>query len=417
MKVVIMAGGKGTRIASVASDIPKPMIRIHDKPILQYQIECLKKQGLTDIVLIIGHLGNVIKEYFADGSAYGVSIEYIYETTPLGTAGGLWYLKETVEDDFLLLNGDIIFDVDFKRFFAYHKQTGCDATILTHPNGHPYDSGIIMTDDANIVTNWLHKEDARTIYKNRVNAGIHMLSPRIFGKFGDVAEKKDLDRDILKSLIPDRKLAAYDSPEYVKDMGTPERYVMVGNDIRSGLVEAKNLDKPQRAVFLDRDGTINVYKGFLTSIDDFELIAGVSEAIKKLNESRYLVIVVTNQPVIARGECSYEELDSIHAKMETLLGMDGAYIDGLFYCPHHPDKGFDGEVPELKIECNCRKPKPGLFFMAAEKYNIDISKSYMIGDDMRDMQAGQNAGCKASYLIDEKHSLADWVQKILSEED
>lgn len=417
MKVVIMAGGKGTRIASVASDIPKPMIRIHDKPILQYQIECLKKQGLTDIVLIIGHLGNVIKEYFADGSAYGVSIEYIYETTPLGTAGGLWYLKETVEDDFLLLNGDIIFDVDFKRFFAYHKQTGCDATILTHPNGHPYDSGIIMTDDANIVTNWLHKEDERTIYKNRVNAGIHMLSPRIFEKFSETVEKKDLDRDILKALIPERKLAAYDSPEYVKDMGTPERYMMVENDIRSGLVEARNLNRPQRAVFLDRDGTINVYKGFLSSLNEFELIDGVASAIRKLNESRYLVIVVTNQPVIARGECSYEELDAIHAKMETLLGMGGAYIDDLFYCPHHPDKGFDGEVPELKFECDCRKPKPGLFYMAAKKYNIDISKSFMIGDDLRDVQAGENAGCKASYLIDEKHSLSDWVRKILLEED
>jgi len=417
MKVVIMAGGKGTRIASVASDIPKPMIRIHEKPILQYQIECLEKQGLTDIVLIIGHLGDVIKEYFSDGSEYGVSIDYIYETTPLGTAGGLWYLKEAIEDDFLLLNGDIIFDVDFKRFLEYHKQTGCDATILTHPNGHPYDSGIIMTDDANIVTNWLHKEDERTIYKNRVNAGIHILSPRIFEKFGDTVEKKDLDRDILKALIPEKKLAAYDSPEYVKDMGTPERYVMVGNDIKSGLVEAKNLNKPQRAVFLDRDGTINVYKGFLSKIDEFELIPGVTDAIRKLNESRYLVIVVTNQPVIARGECSYDVLDAIHAKMETLLGMEGAYIDDLFYCPHHPDKGFDGEVPELKIECNCRKPKPGLILMAAEKYNIDISKSYMIGDDMRDIQAGENAGCKASYLVDEEHSLYDWVQKILSEED
>lgn len=416
MKIVIMAGGKGTRIASVASDIPKPMIRIHEKPILQYQIECLRKQGLTDITLIIGHLGDAIKEYFADGSTFGVNIEYIHEIIPLGTAGGLWYLKDKIDDDFLLLNGDIIFDVDFNRFLSYHKQTGCDATILTHPNGHPYDSGIIMTDEANVVTNWLHKEDERTIYKNRVNAGIHMLSPRIFEKFGESPEKKDLDRDILKALIPEKKLAAYDSPEYVKDMGTPDRYVMVGKDIESGLVEAKNLNNPQRAVFLDRDGTINVYKGFLCSRDEFELIDGVADAIKKLNESRYLVIVVTNQPVIARGECSYEELDAIHAKMETLLGMEGAYIDDLFYCPHHPDKGFDGEVPELKFDCECRKPKPGLFLDAAKKYNIDISKSYMIGDDMRDMQAGVVVGCKASYLIDDEHSLHDWVKTILSED-
>ena len=367
MKTVIMAGGKGTRIASVASDIPKPMIQIHGKPILQHQIECLRRQGLTDIILVIGHLGDAIKAYFKDGVEFDVNIEYIYETVPLGTAGGLWYLKDSLTEDFLLLNGDIIFDVDFQRFLAYHKQIGCDATILTHPNGHPYDSGIIMTDCENIVTKWLHKEDERTIYKNRVNAGIHMLSPRIFQKFGDVPEKKDLDRDILKALIPEGKLAAYDSPEYVKDMGTPDRYAMVGKDIESGLVEAKNLNNRQKAIFLDRDGTINKYKGFIRSVSEFELLDTVTEAIKKINSSRYLAIVITNQPVIARGECSYEQLDDIHAKMETLLGMDGAYIDDIFYCPHHPDKGFEGEVPELKFECGCRKPKPGLFFKAAEK--------------------------------------------------
>lgn len=416
MKAVIMAGGKGTRIASVASDIPKPMIEIHGKPILAYEIECLKKQGLTDIVLIIGYLGEVIKAYFEDGSKFGVHISYIYEEVPLGTAGGLWFLKDKIEEDFLLLNGDIVFDVDFNRFLAYHKQKGCMATILTHPNSHPYDSGIIMTDEKQIVTEWLHKEDKRTIYKNRVNAGLHILSPEIFKLFGDVPEKKDLDRDILKSLIVDRKLAAYDSPEYVKDMGTPERYLRVAEDISSGLVEAKNLNQKQCAVFLDRDGTINVYKGFLRSVNEMELIDGVAEAIRRLNESRYLVIVVTNQPVIARGECSYDELNQIHAKMETMLGMEGAYIDGLFFCPHHPDKGFDGKVAELKFNCDCRKPKAGLFLKAAEKYHIDLSRSYMIGDDERDILAGINAGCKESYKIDEEHSLLDWVNMILSKE-
>lgn len=412
-----MAGGKGTRIASVASDIPKPMIEINGKPILEHEIECLKKQGLTDIILIIGHLGQVIQEYFADGSKYGVNITYIQEEVPLGTAGGLWYLKDVIEEDFLLLNGDIIFDVDFYRFLTYHKQTGCIATILTHPNGHPYDSGIIMTDADNIVTRWLHKEEERTIYKNRVNAGIHLLSPRIFEFFKDEATKKDLDRDILKALIPERKLAAYDSPEYVKDMGTPERYFMVADDMKKGLIEARNLGNKQKAVFLDRDGTINVYKGFIRSREELELKEGVAEAIKKLNRSKYLVIVVTNQPVIARGECSYEELDAIHAKMETLLGKEGAYIDDLYYCPHHPDKGYAGEVAELKFICECRKPKPGLFFKAAEKYNIDISRSYMIGDDERDIQAGEAAGCKASFMVDATHSLPDWIHVILSEED
>ena len=369
MKVVIMAGGKGTRIAQVNATVPKPMIPIEGKPILEYQIETLKKQGYTDIILIVGHMGNVIQKYFGDGSAFGVQISYIVEEQPLGTAGALYFLKDEIQNDFLLLNGDIIFDVDIQKFLEYHCNQRTAATILTHPNSHPYDSGIIIADDKNRVTNWLHKEDERLWYKNRVNAGLHMFSPRIFESFHE-AKKCDLDRDVLKPLIKEGELSVYDSPEYIKDMGTPDRYYAVIEDIKSGKVSAKNLKNKQKAIFLDRDGTINKYVGFLTDINEFELLDGVTEAIKMINESGYLAIVVTNQPVIARGEVSVEELQEIHNKMETLLGQAGAYIDDIFYCPHHPHKGYEGERPEYKIECECRKPKPGMLLAAAEKYNI-----------------------------------------------
>lgn len=393
MKIVIMAGGKGTRIAQVNATVPKPMIPIEGKPILEYQIETLKNQGYTDIILIVGHMGNVIQEYFGDGAEFGVQISYIIEEQPLGTAGALYFLKDEIKDDFLLLNGDIIFDVNIQKFLEYHYKQGTVATILTHPNSHPYDSGIIIADEKKRVINWLHKEDERLWYKNRVNAGLHMLSPRIFDLFTEV-KKCDLDRDILKPLIKDRELSVYDSPEYIKDMGTPDRYYAVIEDIKSGKVSAKNLKNKQKAIFLDRDGTINKYVGFLTDINEFELLDGVADAIQMINESGYLAIVVTNQPVIARGEVSVGELQEIHNKMETLLGQSGAYIDDIFYCPHHPHKGYEGERPEYKIECECRKPKPGMLFAAAEKYNIDLRESWMIGDGENDIEAGRNAGCK-----------------------
>ena len=393
MKIVIMAGGKGTRIAQVNATVPKPMIPIEGKPILEYQNETLKNQGYTDIILIVGHMGNVIQEYFGDGAEFGVQISYIIEEQPLGTAGALYFLKDEIKDDFLLLNGDIIFDVNIQKFLEYHCKQGTVATILTHPNSHPYDSGIIIADEKKRVINWLHKEDERLWYKNRVNAGLHMLSPRIFDLFTEV-KKCDLDRDILKPLIKDRELSVYDSPEYIKDMGTPDRYYAVIEDIKSGKVSAKNLKNKQKAIFLDRDGTINKYVGFLTDINEFELLDGVADAIQMINESGYLAIVVTNQPVIARGEVSVGELQEIHNKMETLLGQSGAYIDDIFYCPHHPHKGYEGERPEYKIECECRKPKPGMLFAAAEKYNIDLRESWMIGDGENDIEAGRNAGCK-----------------------
>ena len=416
-----MAGGKGTRIASVNAEVPKPMIRILDKPILEYQIDCLRSQGFTEFILVIGHLGHVIQDYFGDGSKFGVSIEYVVETQPLGTAGALYLLKEQLTDDFLLLCGDVIFDVDIHRFYAHHKQCGGTATLFTHPNNHPYDSGIIFADDHGCVTDWLHKEDPRQWYRNRVNAGLHFFSPAIFeqGLF-EKLKKVDLDRDVLKPLIPTGSLFVYDSPEYVKDMGTPDRYHAVTEDIRSGKVKAKNLQNKQKCVFLDRDGTLNRYVGFLRSTEELELLEAVAEAVKAINRSGYLAIVVTNQPVIARGEVTVEQLREIHNKLETLLGAEGAYVDAIYYCPHHPHKGYEGEIPELKIDCDCRKPKAGMLLQAAEDFNIDLAASYMVGDAETDVQCGMNAGCTPVRITDtptrpnEFTSLADFVRSTFS---
>lgn len=409
MKTVIMAGGKGTRIASINASVPKPMIPILGKPVLEHEIRCLKEQGYTDIILVVGHMGQKIREYFGDGSQLGVDISYLIEDKPLGTAGALYYLKEEITDDFLLLNGDIYFNIDISKFAEAHKQNGTLATIFTHPNNHPYDSGIIVADEEKKVTDWLHKEDERTWYQNRVNAGLHILSPKILEQF-DKPEKRDLDRDVLKPLIPERELAVYDSPEYVKDMGTPERYDAVIEDIKQGKPIKKNLKNKQRAVFLDRDGVINKYVGLLRHIDDFELLPGVPTAIREINESGYLAIVVTNQPVIARGDMTYCELREIHNKMETLLGKEGAYLDAIYFCPHHPDKGFEGEIPELKINCECRKPKPGMLLRAAKDFNIDLKQSYMIGDSERDILAGKAVGCRKSILVGEQGEVGSLLE-------
>ena len=413
MKTVIMAGGKGTRISSIASDIPKPMIRIGDKPVLELEIESLKRQGLKDFIITISHLGNVITDYFKDGSEFGVNIEYYNEEKPLGNAGALFQLKDKLDDDFLLINGDVLFDIDVNRFIEYHKANKGLVTLLTHPNNHPYDSGLIITDSDKKVIKWLTKEDPRPdYYKNRVNAGIHILSPEVLNQKID-KEKIDLDRDVLKPLCGTGKMIAYDSSEYVKDMGTPERYAEVCKDYLSGKVNRRSLSHKQKAVFLDRDGTINHYVGFLRTPEQFELNPGAAEAIKTINHSEYLCIVVTNQPVIARGEVTYEGLETIHNKMETLLGKEGAYIDGLYFCPHHPDSGFEGEVKELKIVCDCRKPKPGMLIKAAEDFNIDLAESIMIGDSDADMLAGGAVDCKC-IKIDRDGNLLEAVKQALN---
>lgn len=398
MKVVIMAGGKGTRISSIASDIPKPMIEILGKPVLEREIECLRDQGFKDIIITVSHLGNIIMDYFSNGSKFGVNIEYYFEEEPLGNAGALFKIKDKLSDEFLLLNADAIFDIDFNRFVDYHHKKGGLVTLFTHPNSHPYDSGLIITDSDNKVISWLNKEDDRpTYYKNRVNAGLHVINKKVLDINIDSA-KVDLDRQILKPLTKKGVVYAYDSPEYVKDMGTPERYHSVINDYKLGIVQAKNIKNKQKAIFLDRDGTINKYVGFLTDIEKFELLSRVTDAIKLINSKGYLAIVVTNQPVIARGEVTVDELNEIHNKMETLLGREGAYIDAIYYCPHHPDSGFDGEIKELKFDCECRKPKPGMIFKAKADFNIDLSKSWMIGDSKSDILCGNSAFCHTAYI-------------------
>lgn len=418
-----MAGGQGTRIRSVVSGIPKPMIPINGIPILEHEIISLRNQGFKDLIITVSYLGDAIMNYFGNGEKWGVRIEYYNEKKPLGNAGALFKIKDKLNTDFLLLNGDCLFDIDFNRFIKFHKSHKSLATIFTHPNDHPYDSGLIIANTDGSVRNWLGEEETRPeFYHNRVNAGLHIISPRVLdiidgsevGKVNENGEivKIDLDRQILKPLVRTGKIFCYDSPEYVKDMGTPQRLNQVRKDFESGKVKEKNLLNRQRAVFLDRDGTINVYKGFLRDANEFELIDGVAEAIREINLSGYLCVVITNQPVIARGEVTWNELEEIHKKMETLLGRKGAYLDGIYFCPHHPHSGFKGEIEALKFDCDCRKPKPGLLLKASEDINIDLTKSWMIGDSGNDVKAGKAAGCKTVLVKKDssKNSLEDYGQ-------
>lgn len=155
----------------------------------------------------------------------------------------------------------------------------------------------------------------------------------------------------------------------------------------------------KRCVFLDRDGTINVYKKLLHDVKDMKLISGAAKAIKLINNSGYLCIVVSNQPVVARNLCSIDEVFKINKEMERLLEKENAsYLDDIFICPHHPDKGYLGENTKYKIKCDCRKPNIGMIEEAQKKYNIDLANSYIIGDSTIDIMTGKNAGMKTALV-------------------
>jgi D,D-heptose 1,7-bisphosphate phosphatase len=395
-QAVILAGGQGTRLREISGSSPKPMIPILGKPLLEHIINQCARSGITNIKLLVSFKSEVIKDYFGDGSKHGVSIQYLTENIPRGTAGALMDALPVLDDKFLVIYGDTFFEIDLDHFWQFHLNHNSEVTIFLHPNDHPYDSDLVEVDSFSQVKkihSYPHDEKWR---QNLVNAAIYILNKSSLEDIDLPIEKPDIAKDLFPLMLKkNKKMFGYISTEYIKDMGTPSRLLRVERDIQSG--KAMNLSRsiPKIAIFLDRDGTINHEVNHLSNQEEFILIDGVSEAISKINSSGYLTVVVTNQPVIARGELSETDLKEIHNKMETLLGLKGAYIDRLYYCPHHQDSGFQGEIKELKFDCSCRKPQIGLFKLAERDLNILLEKSWVVGDRTSDILAAKNAGMKS----------------------
>lgn len=405
MQAVIMAGGQGTRLKALTKDlIPKPMIEICGKPLLQWQIENLKENGIDDIIVVVGHLGDLILDKF------GGTVHYYEENEPLGTAGALPEIADLLEDEFFLIYGDLFFNIDFQKMINFHHSHNGQGTLFVHPNSHPYDSDLVdYENDRRVKKIWFKNNKPDIWVHNCTNAGIYLFKKTILETF-PYRSKIDLEKDILPNLW---YIYAYSSSEYVKDIGTVDRYYQVKNDILNGVPSHRSLKNKQKAIFLDRDGTINEEVGLVYNPNQLTLLPNVADAIKLINQSEYLAIIVTNQSVVARGMCSIEDVNYIHAKLEELLGQEGAYVNDIFFCPHHQDRGYPEENKEYKIDCNCRKPKPGLLLKAAEQYNIDLSQSWIIGDSPKDELAGINAGVKPILIPRDANNLLEAVRKIL----
>jgi len=277
---------------------------------------------------------------------------------------------------------------------------------LVHPNDHPYDSDLVDAEPSGRIRAVYGKpHPADREVRNVVNAALYLFEPGLLNQIPR-GTASDFGRDLFPKWATSHKLCAYSTPEYIKDMGKPERRTQVEDALRSGKVEARNLRNHQRAVFLDRDGVINVDSDLIKHPDELVLIPGAAQAIRQLNGSQFITVVVTNQSVVARNLSDEAGIDRIHARMERLLADEaGAFVDAIYYCPHHPHGGFPEENPAYKVECSCRKPKPGMLLEAAERFNIDLGTSYMVGDSPRDIEAGQAAGVAATVRVRTGHGL------------
>ena len=402
-QLIILAGGAGTRLRERLGDLPKPMIPIAGKPLLEHQVELAKKYGFTDLIFFVHYRADLIEKHFGDGGKVGVQIRYVLEKEPLGTAGAVLAGMEFLADRFVVMYGDTMVNVDLDRIWNAHEKARAAATLLLHPNDHPFDSDLVEINSESVVTAFHNRPHAENVWRqNLVNAGLYVLEKSALLKCADVKPSKldskivDFGKDVFPALVArGEKLLGYNSPEFIKDIGTPERYDKISAQFAAGIVQRSSLATPQRAVFLDRDGTLIPDKDCLRRADELELLPGVAEALHELNLHGWRTVVVTNQPVIAKGFCDEAELQKIHNKLESLLGLEHAFLDRIYFCPHHPEKGFPGERADLKIDCDCRKPKTGMIEKAVADLNIDLSQSWLIGDTTTDLQTAKNAGLKS----------------------
>ena len=392
MIAVIIAGGKGKRLGQLAANRPKPMIPIGGKPVLEHQILALKRYGVTEIYMLTGYLHDVIEGYLGDGSCFGVKITYVTEETPLGTAGAVRQLQGKINSDFVMVYGDILFDFKFDDLLAFHKTNKGAATLVVHPSDHPYDSDLVVVDEESLIIQILTDGRQAGYYANISNAAIYLLTPIVF-KYIPAEGKPDFIKDVFPAMLKaSEKLYAYRSPEYIKDMGTLDRLKRVETDFQTGKIRRLSKRFKRPAIFIDRDGSLVKDVDLLHKPESLELYEFSAQAIGKINRSDFLCILITNQPVVARNLCDIADVKMIHNKLETLLGKKKVYLDDIFFCPHHPDKGYIEENPLYKIDCTCRKPKIGMIDKAVSRYNIDIESSWFIGDATTDIQTGINAG-------------------------
>jgi NDP-sugar pyrophosphorylase family protein/phosphoglycolate phosphatase-like HAD superfamily hydrolase len=386
MQVVILAGGKGTRLGYLTRAVPKPMVPLAGKPIIEYQIELARACGFTQLILLTGHLGRVIENHFGDGRPWGVSMRYCQESSPLGTAGALKEIEDCLGDDFLVFYGDMVMNVDLVELARFHARHKPLATLVVHPNNHPEESDLVELDaDGRVKAFHPKPRTGERYYRNCANAALYVISRGLL-RFIPKGQPSDIGRDILPQVVgAGQTLWGYDTPEYIEDVGTPLRLSETERDIISGRFARLSRKTPRGAVFLARDGVLGAAVDRWVSADQLRLLPGAAKAVRRINLSEYLTVLLSHEPAAATGSLSEAELGRIHAKLDTLLGAERAFVDWIDYCPHEPEAGPGSE-------------KTGMVSAAAARLNIDLARSWMVAARPSDIEAGARAGCKTILL-------------------
>ena len=391
-QLVIMSGGKGTRIKKYFKG-PKILINIFNKPLLYWHIKNAEKYKIKKILIITGYKSAEIEQYISKIKT-NIKIIFFKEKILNGTGGALIKVKKFLDNEFFLIYGDVIQNINLKRFYKFHTKKKSDVTIFTHPNDHPESSDLVVADQNNRVVKIMKYPHKTKIYGNLAISAAFCIKKKNLNKMNVLKKTKiDFAKDILTKRL-NLKIYSYQSIDLIKDCGNINRVKEI-NKNKNLFNKLKDFNNKNKCIFLDMDGTIVEEVKRLNSYKKLKYYPQVGNIIKEINKSNFLAVLITNKPIIAKGFCSEDMLIKIFNSLEAHLALSGSFLDRIYYCPHHPNKGFKGEVKSLKINCVCRKPKIGLLKKACREMNISYKKSWIIGDSTIDIQLAKNAKMKS----------------------
>ena len=394
-QLVILAGGKGTRIKRYFN-VPKLLLKVYGKPLLYWHIRLAEKYHFKKILLITGYKSDFIENYLKKFKTH-IKIEIFKEDVLKGTGGALLKSYDYLDKNFILTYGDVLSNINLNNFYKYHLKKKADVTVFTHPNDHPESSDIVIKENNDRIVKVLKYPHNKKFYPNLAISASFCINKNFLNKEKFYKNKKtDFIKDIISKNL-DHKIFSYQGIDFIKDCGQKKRLEKINKNLNI-LFQVKNFTNKKKCIFLDMDGTIVHEIGHLNHYKKLKFYSNIENSIRKINESNFLCVLVTNKPVVARGECSLQMLDKIFCNLEKYLSLSSAYLDKIYFCPHHPEKGFKNEIRNLKISCNCRKPKKGLIIKAKNEMNINLSNSWMIGDTTTDIKLGKSTGMKTILL-------------------
>ena len=424
-EAVILSGGRGTRLESISQGCPKALMKLSQSTtVLEHQLTNLVEAGVTSIKILTGYGHNKIKRFIDTLQTKRwfskVKFSIISEKDPLGTGGALLHASEQLEEDFFLIFGDVVFNIDLVALANVHLSSWWAATAETNTSSHPNDSDRVVASPNGTVERLILKNTREHLAGNRCLAGIYAINKSalacdVFGR-----EVVSLEEKILEPLVKNKRLGSWHSAEYMSDMGTPGRLERVRRQLSQNAPFLRSRKTGVGAVFVDRDLTLSTTPGDISMPGSIECAAEIMTPLKAMNERGVRIFMVTNQPAAAKGLCTIKQIIDIQNEFEEILGSEGVFLDDVEMCIHHPEKGFPGENVSLKFSCPCRKPRSRLVHRLALRHGVNLSRSVLLGDNWRDRELAKSCGMEfllvdlEANIYSAKHALENAQNLIIN---